>query len=44
MFQTFFLQIPHGGKHIKEYILRTLLANIAPVVFTPLSVNSVLFS
>ncbi|XP_069679720.1 nuclear RNA export factor 1 [Periplaneta americana] len=29
--------LPHGGKYSKEYILKTLLANVAPIVFIPLA-------
>lgn len=31
------VMIPHGGRYSKEYILKTLLASIAPAVFIPLN-------
>jgi hypothetical protein len=36
-------QIPHGGRYGKEYILKTLLASVAPTVFIPLNVSSLSF-
>jgi hypothetical protein len=35
-------QIPYGGKYGKEYILKTV-ATVAPKVFIPLNVSSLLF-
>jgi hypothetical protein len=32
-------QIPHGGRYSKEYILKTLLASVSPIVFIPLHVS-----
>jgi hypothetical protein len=36
-------QIPYGGKYSKEYILKTLVATVAPKVFIPLNVSSLLY-
>lgn len=32
-------QIPYGGKYSKDYILKTLLASVAPTIFIPLRVS-----